>query len=306
MTEEIQLSTREEQARRLTETLRRQLGSTLCGLMQAPDVVELMLNSDGRVWVDRLGRGMEPVCNMVPATAESLIATVASTIRSTVTRESPILECELPLVSPFNGARFEAVIPPNVSPGPVFTIRRKASSVFTLDQYVTTGVMTALQCAAIKRAVGERQNILVVGGTGTGKTTLTNAILAYMAEVATAHRLVIIEDTSEIQCAAENAVILRATDTVYDAAAAENHHAASAGSYHRGRGPGRRGPGSPEGMEHGPPRWGLHCPREHSRQRCTRGADPDRAIDPGGQQFPHARADRRSCGSDRVHCQGGQ
>jgi P-type conjugative transfer ATPase TrbB len=214
MADEAQLSAREEQSRRLSETLRRQLGSTLCGLMQAPDVVELMLNADGKVWVDRLGRGMEPVCNMVAATAESLIATVASTIRSTVTRENPILECELPLVPPFNGARFEAVIPPNVSPGPVFTIRRKASSVFSLDEYVMTGVMTPLQCAAIKRAVEERQNILVVGGTGTGKTTLTNAILAYMAVVATAHRLVIIEDTSEIQCAAENAVILRATDTV--------------------------------------------------------------------------------------------
>ena len=207
-------SAREVQARRLAETLRRQLGSTLCGLMQAPDVVELMLNSDGRVWVDRLGRGMEPVCNMVTATAESLIATVASTIRSIVTRENPILECELPLIPPFNGARFEAVIPPNVSPGPVFTIRRKASSLFSLDQYVTAGIMTPAYCAAIKRAVRERQNILVVGGTGTGKTTLTNAILAYMAEVATSHRLVIIEDTSEIQCAAENVVILRATDTV--------------------------------------------------------------------------------------------
>jgi type IV secretion system protein VirB11 len=151
---------------------------------------------------------------MPSAAAESLIATVASSIRSTVTRENPILECELPLVAPFSGARFEAVIPPNVSPGPVFTIRRKASAVFTLDQYVTAGIMTPGQCAAIKRAVRERLNILVVGGTGTGKTTLTNAILAYMAEVATTHRLVIIEDTSEIQCSAENAVILRATDTV--------------------------------------------------------------------------------------------
>ena len=207
-------SARDEQARRLAETLRRQLGPTLCGLMEAPDVVELMLNSDGRVWADRLGREMEPVCTMVAATAESLIATVASTICSTVTRENPILECELPLVPPFGGARFEAVIPPNVAPGPVFTIRRKASSVFTLDQYVTAGIMTATHCAAIKRAVRERRNVLVVGGTGTGKTTLTNAILAYMAEVATAHRLVIIEDTSEIQCSAKNAVILRATDTV--------------------------------------------------------------------------------------------
>ena len=206
MADEAQPSARDEQARRLSETLRRQLGPTLCGLMQAPVVIELMLNSDGRVGVDRLGRGMEPVCTMAAATAESLIATVASTIRSTVKRENPILECELPVVSPFNGARFEAVIPPTVSPGAVFTIRRNASSVFTLDQYVIAGIITAPQCSTIKRAVEERQNILVVGGTGTGKTTLTNAILAYMPEVSTAHRLVIIEDTSEIQCAARNAV----------------------------------------------------------------------------------------------------
>ena len=214
MDEEAQPTPREEQARRLSDTIKRQLGPKLCDLLQAPDVVELMLNADSRLWVDKLGCGMEPIGHMAPATAESLIATIASTIRSTVTRENPILECELPLIPPFSGARFEAVIPPNVSPGPVFTIRRKASSVFTLDEYVAAGIMTAKQCAAIKRAVRERQNILVVGGTGTGKTTLTNAILAYMAEVAKAHRLVIIEDTSEIQCAAENAVILRATDAI--------------------------------------------------------------------------------------------
>ena len=209
-----QLTAREEQAQRLADTLKRQLGPMLCGLMQAPDVVEIMLNADGRLWVDRLGRGMEPIGTMAAATAESLIGTVASSIRSTVTRENPILECELPLSPPLSGARFEAVIPPNVSPGPIFTIRRKASSVFTLDEYVTAGIMTPKQCDAIKRAVRERKNILVVGGTGTGKTTLTNAILAYMAEVATAHRLVIIEDTSEIQCSAKNVVILRATDSV--------------------------------------------------------------------------------------------
>src|SRR3954447_15297020 len=214
MDEEPQPSARDVQARRLAETLRRQLGATLCGLMQDPDVVELILNPDGRVWVDRLGQGMWFVCMMAAATAESLIATVASTIRSTVTRDNPILECELPLAAPFSGARFEAVIPPTVSPGPVFTIRRKASAVFTLDEYVAAGIMTPNQCDAIQRGVRERRNILVVGGTGTGKTTLTNAILAYMAEVATAHRLVIIEDTAEIQCSAENAVILRATDTV--------------------------------------------------------------------------------------------
>ena len=196
-------SNREEQARRLAETLRRQLGVQLCSLMEF-EVIELMLNADGRVWVDRLGHGMQSVGAMPAQTAESFIATVASTLRSTVTRENPILECELPLVHPFHGARFEAVIPPNVSPGPVFGIRRKASAVFTLAEYERQGIMTASQRAAIEQAVRERRNVPVVGGTGTGKTTLSNAIIAYMVEVAGGHRLVIIEDTAEIQCTAEN------------------------------------------------------------------------------------------------------
>jgi len=209
MPEAVQLTSREETARRLADTLRRQLGVNLCGLLQTPGVVELLLNADGRVWVDRLGSGMEPAGDMAASAAESFIGTVASTLKATVNRENPILECELPLAPPFNGARFEAVIPPNVSPGPVFTIRLKASAVFSLDQYVAAGIMAPAQCVAIKRAVRERRNILVVGGTG--KTTLTNAILAYMAEVASAHRLAIIEDTSELQCSAENKVVLRAT-----------------------------------------------------------------------------------------------
>jgi type IV secretion system protein TrbB len=89
--------------------MKRQLGS-FCGLLHESDVVELMLNADGVVWVDRLGRAMQPVGMMPPATAESFIATVASTLRSTVTRENPILECEFPL----DGSRFEALIPPVV------------------------------------------------------------------------------------------------------------------------------------------------------------------------------------------------
>ncbi|MBE7158840.1 MAG: Flp pilus assembly complex ATPase component TadA, partial [Rhodospirillales bacterium] len=125
----MQPTARAEQARRLADTLKRQLGPTLCGLLDAADVTEIMLNADGRLWVDRLGQGMAPIGAMQAPVAESLVATVASTIRSTVTRESPILECELPLAAPFKGARFEAIIPPVVSPGPVFSIRRRASAV---------------------------------------------------------------------------------------------------------------------------------------------------------------------------------
>jgi type IV secretion system protein VirB11 len=172
-----------------------------------------MLNADGRLWVDRLGEPMRAVGKIAASAAESFIATVASTLRSAVTRENPILECELPAEPPFDGSRFEALIPPVVS-APVFTIRRKASAVFTLEEYERQGIMTGWQRAAIESAVAERQNILVVGGTTTGKTTLTNAIIDQMVRATPHHRLVIIEDTAEIQCAAPNAVVMRATDTV--------------------------------------------------------------------------------------------
>ena len=212
MIDQDRLSSREEQSRRLAESMQRQLGP-FCALLAESRLVELMLNADGMVWADRLGEGMRPVGRMHAAAAESFIGTVAATLRSTVTRENPILECELPMTPPFAGSRFEALIPPIVS-APVFTIRRKASAVFTLEEYERQGIMAPAHRAAIERAVRERRNILVVGGTGTGKTTLANAIIACMVEIAGRHRLVIIEDTSELQCAAQNAVVMRATDTV--------------------------------------------------------------------------------------------
>lgn len=134
MTDESRLSTREEQARRLAETMKRQLGA-FCGLLAEPDLVELMLNADGTIWADRLGQGMSPAGSLPAASAESFIGTVASTLRSTVTRDNPILECELPAEPPFDGSRFEALIPPIVT-APVFTVRRKASAVFPLTEYV--------------------------------------------------------------------------------------------------------------------------------------------------------------------------
>ena len=192
--------------------MKRQLGPFVASLAE-PGVVELMLNADGMIWIDRLGHGMSPIGRLPSVSAELFIGTVASTLRGTVTRENPILECELPAEPPFDGSRFEALIPPVVS-APVFTIRRKASAVFTLEEYERQGIMSASQRATIQAAVAERRNILVVGGTGTGKTTLTNAIIGHMVHAAPQHRLVIIEDTSELQCAAQNAVVLRATDTV--------------------------------------------------------------------------------------------
>lgn len=208
-TETIHLPAQQELSRRLNEKLQRELGPQICSFLEEPNVIEVMLNPDGTVWVERLGESMCPIGSMSNAQAESLMATVAATLRTTITRDNPILECELPL----DGSRFEALIPPVVS-APVFTIRRKASKVFTLDEYVGAGIMTKHQNEVVAQAAEGRKNILVVGGTGTGKTTLTNAIIEHIVSTTPEHRLVIIEDTAEIQCTAPNAVILRATDTV--------------------------------------------------------------------------------------------
>jgi type IV secretion system protein VirB11 len=209
MTDLRELSVAHERARRVNEKLRRELGAVVCGFLEEAEVIEVMLNPDGRLWVERLGQPMIPAGTMSATQAESLMATVAATLRTTLTRDNPILECELPL----DGSRFEAWIPPVVT-APTFTLRRKAAKVFGLADYVAAGIMTAGQRRTLEAAVEDRRNLLVVSGTGTGKTTLTNALIAAMVAATPAHRLFILEDTAEIQCAAENAVILHATDQV--------------------------------------------------------------------------------------------
>lgn len=194
---------------RVKEKLQRELGQTITQLLTEKDVVEIMLNPDGKLWVERLGQEMQPVGEMVASQAESLMATVASTINTTITSEKPILECELPI----DGSRFEALIPPIVS-APTFTIRKKAYKIFTLDDYVNDGIMSSDQREMIITSVKNRKNILVVGGTGTGKTTLTNAIIEAISTYTPDHRLAIIEDTGEIQCSSKNVVIMRSTEHV--------------------------------------------------------------------------------------------
>lgn len=203
------ISNRAEHDKRIAEKLKRELGPQICELLVDPSVIEIMLNPDRTLWVERLGASMEKIGSMPASRAEALMGTVASTLRTQITAINPILECELPL----DGSRFEALIPPVVS-APTFTIRKRASKIFTLSDYVKSSIMTPIQREAIEAAVRDRQNILVVGGTGTGKTTLTNGIIDYMAKACPHDRIVIIEDTGELQCTAKNVVILRAVDHI--------------------------------------------------------------------------------------------
>ena len=166
-----------------------------------------MLNPDGTLWVDRLGAGMELVGEVSAVQALTITNTIAAMLGTVVTAERPILECELPL----DGSRFEALIPPLVE-RVSFALRKKALLVFTLEDYIAKGIMTKAQKQAIEEAVSGRQNILVSGGTGTGKTTLANAILDAVARLDGEHRIVVIEDTRELQVNAKNVVFLRTSD----------------------------------------------------------------------------------------------
>jgi type IV secretion system protein VirB11 len=188
--------------------LRTALGPSIAAWLENPAIVEVMLNPDGRLWVDRLGGGLSDTGETLsPADGERIVRLVAHHIGVEVHSRSPRVSAELPET----GERFEGLVPPVVA-APAFAIRKPAVAVFTLDDYAQAGIMTRLQAAALRKAVADRRNILVAGGTSTGKTTLTNALLAEVAK--TSDRVVLIEDTRELQCAAPNLVALRTKDGV--------------------------------------------------------------------------------------------
>ena len=199
---------RSEAASRGARMLRTALGPAIALWLDDPEVIEVMLNPDGKLWIDRLGEGVSDTGDTMAAVdGERIIRLVAHHVGVEVHSGAPRVSAELPE----SGERFEGLIPPVVA-APSFAIRKPAVAVFTLTDYVATGIMSAGQAETLRTAVGSRQNILVAGGTSTGKTTLTNALLAEIAK--TGDRVVLIEDTSELQCTAPNLVALRTKDGV--------------------------------------------------------------------------------------------
>ncbi len=194
---------------RLVRKLQEALGDQLCVALDDATVVEIMLNPDGRLFIERLGHGVAPAGEMSAAAAEVVIGAVAHALQSEVDTEQPIISGELPI----GGHRFEGLLPPVVAK-PAFTIRRRASRLIPLDDYVRAGVMTEHQASTIRRAIAYRLNVIISGGTGSGKTTLANAVIDEIVKNAPEERLVILEDTAEIQCAAENAIVLHTSDNV--------------------------------------------------------------------------------------------
>jgi type IV secretion system protein VirB11 len=220
----------DEQHQRLEVKLRRELGEQILPLLADDRTEDILLNPDSSLWVKRMGESFQRVGSMPPAQAASAVSTIAAWRGTILNHEHPILETELPL----DGSRFEAIVPPVVR-RPVFAIRLRPRRIFSLAEYEAGGILThkddplnrlrrhddfgnavrgLKHIEVIRAAVSAKKNILVVGSTGSGKTTLVNAILDELASLAPDDRVISIEDTTELQCAVKNYLDLRAVGSV--------------------------------------------------------------------------------------------
>jgi type IV secretion system protein VirB11 len=187
--------------------LRTAMGPTIAAALADAAVIEIMVNPDCALRLDRLGEGrIDTGTRLDPAQVERIIRLVASHARTEVHAQAPIVSAELPPHGEGAGERFEGVLPP-VSLAPCFSIRKPAARIYTLLDYVKDGVMPAETARLLAQAVVERKNVLIAGGTSSGKTTLANALLAEMGHLD--ERVILIEDTRELQCAASDVVALR-------------------------------------------------------------------------------------------------
>lgn len=186
------------------------MGDELEKILIDPDVIDVILNPDGALWVEKLGAGRSKSnITVKPESAEQIIRLLASDIGEEITPSNPFLSTEIPNC----GCRFEGVLPPIVN-SPTFAIRKRALLVFTLEDYATENIISSHLKEQITEAILDRKNIVVVGGTGSGKTTLSNAIIDVISK--TDSRLIILEDTRELQSTAENVTFMRSAEGVAD------------------------------------------------------------------------------------------
>lgn len=198
----------DETRNRELKKLRADLGPLVLEALADATTTDVYLNPDGTLRQTCLGRDPEIIGEMDPCQAEALIRSVAALLDATVGVDRPLLEGELP-----TGERFAAQLPPVVT-APTFSIRKPASAVYTLEQYVGQGILSPDQAQRLTQAVARRRNLVITGGMGTGKTTLANAILRAISAAYPKDRLLIIEDTRELQPSSADVVAFRAQEHV--------------------------------------------------------------------------------------------
>src|SRR5215468_3984714 len=217
----------EEQRQRYETKLRRELGDVVLAHLADPRTEDILLNPDSVLWIKRIGETFVSVGEMSPGQAASVLNTIAAWRGTSLNHERPVLETELPL----DGSRFEGLVSPIVR-RPVFAIRLRPKQIFTLEQYQAEGILTDKHDPLnrlrgresfldsirglhhgdiIREAIAAKRNILVVGATGSGKTTFLNACFDAIKYLAPNDRIISIEDTTELQCSVKNYTDLRAT-----------------------------------------------------------------------------------------------
>ncbi|TMV60046.1 conjugal transfer protein TrbB, partial [Thioclava sp. BHET1] len=189
----------------LSPILRQTLGQ-FASLLEADDVIELSANQDGKLFVERAGAAPQLIGELPAKAREQIVRMCASDTGQTVTAATPIVSARMKGL----GYRFEGLMPPAVD-APTFSIRFHNALERPISTYVDDGTMTAAQAEVLLRSLKERRNILVAGGTSSGKTTLLNSLLRELARIAPEDRLVVLEDTPELQPKMANVVLLRAT-----------------------------------------------------------------------------------------------
>ena len=193
---------------RQRESLEYNCGPLIMDALRDEKVIEIMLNPDGRLWIERFGQEQECVGALEPAQGKLILSLTASALNITVDALHPVVEGSFPL----DGSRFEGAFPPLVGPGASFSLRKKASRIITLAEYLENGVIGPEVPGIIREAILERKNIVVVGGTSSGKTTFVNAIIHELDELCPHDRLLILEDTAELQSRAPNCVFFLASE----------------------------------------------------------------------------------------------
>lgn len=190
------------------ERLKFDLGEVILSYLQNNDVIEIMVNPDSTLWVEKHGEIIEQVGKISPEKTMMIINTVAYSMNSIVDINNPDISAEFPV----DGSRFQGAIPPIVE-APSFSIRKKAIKIYTLDDYVKFETLSKSQRNIISEICKSKKNILIVGATASGKTTFANAILKEISEVDPDSRMGIIEDTRELQCDIKNKISLKTSDT---------------------------------------------------------------------------------------------
>ena len=176
------------------------LGTEVVELLHRPDITEIYVNDDGYIWYNSHEEGkVKSDIILPPENVQAVIELAAGQDGKIVNEDIPSLSTEIRGY----GCRFQGEIPPIVR-NPQFNIRKKATRIFTLDDYVNNGTLSAKYADYLKKAIADRKNILVVGGTGTGKTTFLNAVLDSIAKISPYHRIISLEDLPELQCPSDD------------------------------------------------------------------------------------------------------